>query len=165
MDDRMNEQQRVYYAQATTDYEMFRELSDKPVCHRLHYLQMCTEKLAKAYFKQNINTNVQASHAWFVPFMRAIQMDSRVRNSFGYRHDASFIGYIRSLMPLAYAVERMAPNLAGEGPNPEYPFPRSNPTIAPIEYDFQLWHDIQERAGKILLDFIRRAFERFPVWF
>jgi len=46
-------EQEAFLAQASSDYEVFQILLDLdrtvvPVCHPLHYLQMSTEKLAKA---------------------------------------------------------------------------------------------------------------------
>lgn len=46
-------EQEAFLAQASSDYEVFRILldfdrADVPACHPLHYLQMSTEKLAKA---------------------------------------------------------------------------------------------------------------------
>jgi hypothetical protein len=41
----------AFRQQALSDYAVFRHLTrvaDIPVCHRLHYLQMATEKLAKS---------------------------------------------------------------------------------------------------------------------
>lgn len=46
----MNEQQRLYLVQARSDRDILKLLSSQPICHQLHYLQMLTEKLAKAYF-------------------------------------------------------------------------------------------------------------------
>jgi hypothetical protein len=41
----------AFLTQARSDWQVFEHLydSDFPECHALHYLQMATEKLAKAY--------------------------------------------------------------------------------------------------------------------
>ena len=43
--------ERAFLAQARSDWNVYRLLSEsrEPSCHALHYLQMATEKLAKAY--------------------------------------------------------------------------------------------------------------------
>ena len=43
----------AFLRQAVSDYQMFKRLSDKrsdaAICHRLQFLQMATEKLAKSF--------------------------------------------------------------------------------------------------------------------
>lgn len=42
----------AFIAQARSDFQVYRHLAQSPefaVCHALHYLQMATEKLARAY--------------------------------------------------------------------------------------------------------------------
>ncbi len=161
----MNDQQRAFLAQANSDYEILRYLKDKAPCHQLHYLQMCTEKLGKAYFKRQTDTKVDGSHAFFVKFLRAISASGAARDGLGFKRTESFEDFIRSLLPLAYDLERIVPDLAGEGPNPEYPFPRSKPTTAPVDYDFSLWRDLQTPRGKRLQSLIGDISARFHEWF
>jgi hypothetical protein len=54
---------------------------------------------------------------------------------------------IRKGIPLAEAVEDLAPTLAGDGPNPEYPWPQDAPRIAPAEHIFGIWKELQETAA------------------
>ncbi len=161
----MNDQQQAFLAQAKSDHGVLGTLQGKAPCHQLHYLQMCTEKLGKAYFKRQTTTKVDGSHAFFVKFLRAISTNGAVRNGLGFVHSESFVGYIHGLLPLAYDLERLAPNLAGDGPNPEYPFPRSNPTIAPVHHDFHVWEALQTAQGQRLLKFVRELLEHFQEWF
>ena len=48
----MNTFQGLWWQQAKSDHQVFQRLRSEGVaqCHSLHYLQMVTEKLAKAYF-------------------------------------------------------------------------------------------------------------------
>lgn len=61
----MNEKQRLYLVQAQSDWNVYQFLKSQPICHRLHYFQMCTEKLAKAYFWKNPGAG-NLGHAAFV---------------------------------------------------------------------------------------------------
>jgi len=47
---------------------------------------------------------------------------------------------------LAEGVEDLAPAIAQDGPNPEYPWPRAIPEVAPAEHEFDLWLTL--RVGK-----------------
>lgn len=63
----MNRFQRVWWVQAKSDHEMFVVCRSNglPRCHSLHFLQMATEKLAKAYFWRSGNPPPK-SHSGFV---------------------------------------------------------------------------------------------------
>ena len=47
---------------------------------------------------------------------------------------------------LAERVEDLAPAIAQDGPNPEYPWPRNNPVVAPAEHEFDLWLTLRDTA-------------------
>src|ERR1700747_943943 len=86
----MNPRQLAYYRQAQSDWSVFRHFRPRSYpwwtavrrvwgslagvcpfsfapCHELHYLQMCTEKLAKAYYRAD--PDPRGSHAAFRRFM------------------------------------------------------------------------------------------------
>ena len=64
----LNIQQQLFLDQARSDYEIYEHLWHQNTCHRLHYLQMCTEKLAKVYFWRN-GHSPGLNHFVFVPFL------------------------------------------------------------------------------------------------
>jgi hypothetical protein len=133
----MNESQQLYLTQAQSDWKVFHLLRDQPVCHRLHYLQMCTEKLAKAYFWRGPGGQA-IGHAAFVKFIRSIATRRRIAERLGFTNPTSFAEWIKDVSDLAYELERLAPALAGDGPNPEYSWPRSEPRHSPVTHDFQV---------------------------
>jgi hypothetical protein len=135
----MNEQQRLWLVQARSDYRMFNELRHHsvPICHILHYLQMSAEKLAKAYFWRTGNPRI--SHAVLLKFFRAIKSNDRVRAAFRCGQRDAWKAMIDGISQVAFTVERLAPDLSGDGPNPEYPWPPALPTMAPAEFTFPLW--------------------------
>ncbi len=66
---------------------------------------------------------------------------------------------IRSSIPLAESIEDLAPALAQEGPNPEYPWPRANPQHAPAEETFGIWAELSDTSsGRQFLDLLSDLF-------
>ena len=58
--------------------------------------------------------------------------------------------WIPTISPLAYDLERLAPNLAGfNSPNPDIPGPHIAPVNAPVSYPFQVWSDLTERVAAV----------------
>jgi hypothetical protein len=165
----MNSFQELWWKQAKSDHDLLirlRELGASP-CHQLHYLQMTTEKLGKGYFWRS-GVPPLKSHASFVQCLRAFSQvrgseRSRLANAFQFRRHADLRSWIRSALPLAYRLERLAPALAGDGPNPEYPWPPDIPTKAPVDFEFDVWNELVETGnGRRLLRIVELAIDRFP---
>lgn len=145
----MTEYQRLFLVQARTDFAVFVLLRGKPEfppCHALHYLQMATELFGKAHaWKHGPRTN---THRAFVGFLRGLSTSRDAQRLLGFKgQNANWAHLIRKSLPLAERVENLAPALALDGPNPEYPWPRNEPEFAPAEFEFDLWQDLQETAG------------------
>ena len=160
----MNEQQRLYLVQARSDWMMFQLLERQSACHRLHYLQMCTEKLSKAYFWRDRRQG-EFGHAVFVHFLRAISNHRETAMGVTKSGVNALRSRIEDVMNLAEAIESLAPALSADGPNPEYPWPRHLPTSAPVEHDFQVWVDFQETQGRVLKDMIGKILSNFEAWY
>ncbi len=165
----MNDRQRLYFDQAKSDYDMFLFLEGMAVCHRLHYLQMCTEKLGKAYFyaRKPLPGRV---HTGFVKFLRDLSTKKGIWKVLGFGRQEDFESYIKSKQDLARQVENLAPTktCAGDGPNPEYPWPPppKDPIQAPVHYRFAIWDELENTGkGQNLQDLIKRIFQIFPDWF
>jgi hypothetical protein len=160
----MNEQQRLYLVQARSDRSILRLLGSQPACHQLHYLQMLTEKLAKAFFWRGPGAEA-LGHAAFVRFVRAIASNRRVAEGLGFTSMLSFREWIADVSDLAYELERLAPALAADGPNPEYPWPRAYPEHTPAEHDFVFWRHFRSRSGFTLLRMLDLILDNFESWF
>lgn len=163
----MNSYQQLWWQQARSDHEVFVLLRRQGVaaCHTLHYLQMVTEKLAKAYFWRS-GTPPPRSHAGFVQFLRFLghargSDRERVANLFSFKRFDDFQQWLRGVLPIAYELERLAPDLANNGPNPEYPWPHQVPEFAPVLHDFQVWRSLTSRQGRDLMRVIHIAIDRF----
>lgn len=162
--------QRLWWAQTRSEHRVLLLLrkSGAEACHQLHYLQMVTEKLGKAYFWRS-GTAPRKSHASFVKFLQALtgrpQNDrNRIARLLGFERSEDFENWIRVTAPLAYDLERLAPALAGDiGPNPEYPWPRLTPVESPAEFEFSVWLQLSDTGrGRGLLKIIDHAVEKFP---
>lgn len=166
----MNEFQRLWWEQAKSDYEVFALLVREGVapCHSLHYLQMATEKLAKAYFWRD-NSPPPKSHAGFARFLRFVVSQGRDRdriaNLLNFSRFVDLRSWIRAVLPLANDLERLAPALANDGPNAEYPWPYSRPQSVPVEFEFQAWQELRDTwQGRRLQDVVKRAIREFPAY-
>jgi hypothetical protein len=156
----MNEQQRLYLVQARSDWTIFQLLSRQSVCQQLHYLQMVTEKLGKAFFWKGPGAE-NLGHAAFSRFVRAIATNRRVAELIGFPDIISFREWCSDVSILAYALERLAPAIANDGPNPEYPWPRAAPRHAPVEHQFDTWEELNTRNGHCLRRLVQQILVHF----
>lgn len=162
----MNRQQAVFYRQSVSDWRLFEELRNRPLremCHELHYLQMATEKLAKAYL-WGTRTPPRQTHASLVQFLRRTATSQRVQVTLRFTDREQFTAMIHAALPLAYLIERAAPDLAGDGPNPEYPWPRNMPETAPVDHDFTAMREIETARGRRFLELIPHLLVTFEAW-
>jgi hypothetical protein len=162
----LNGPQRLFLDQSRSDYEMFRFLGRRDVCHRLHYLQMCTEKLSKVYLWRNGNFP-GFGHDKFEPFLNHLDaIRSDLHGMFGYRDVRHFTLKKPSILDLARSIQRLAPAHGNNGPNPEYPWPPNMPTTSPLVHTFTEWADWNHSvAGRRLKYFVENLLENYPVIF
>lgn len=123
--------------QARSDYEMLRRLlsdNDVDVCQVLHYLQMTTEKLAKAFLTPP-GGRYPNTHNAFAEFVRVVKRRREFQAACGFSQAIAFRAYMDGLLPLAQAVEDLSPD-GGDHPNPEYPWYVGGMILVPAEYAF-----------------------------
>jgi len=163
----MNPFQKTWWEQAKSDYEMFKLClgMSLPQCHALHFLQMATEKLAKAYFWRK-GEPPPRKHTGFVQFLRFListqSRSRRIRKAFSFRRIEDFQSWLKSTLPIAYELERLSPDLAGDGPNPEYPWPHTSPKNSPVGHHFGIWETLNSSKGRGFLQMIHAAINHFP---
>lgn len=144
-----------YLIQARSDYAILRKLQSRDVehCHRLHYLQMVSEKLAKAMLTPASRTTpAPTSHAMFVRMLQVLKSRPEIRRKLGYQDTVIFKAFIDSLLQLAARIERLSPDQAGLiNPNPEYPWKNTatGNIFAPAEYAFPEFNPRDPRMIKI----------------
>jgi hypothetical protein len=166
----MNSYQQVWWEQTRADHSVLLLFRQRGIaaCHQLHYLQMVTEKLGKAYFWRT-GRPPRATHASFVRFLQALDDrpspdSNRIAELLGFGRPQDMQNWIPTITPLAYDLERLAPDLAGyNSPNPEYPWPHVAPTYAPVSYEFRLWTELTETGrGRQLMRVVDAAVLGFP---
>ncbi len=161
----MTNQQRLFLIQARSDFEVVKVLTTQhpqlPSCHALHYLQMATELLSKAH-QWKYGPPSELSHLGFVSFLRSLRANRRARIQFGFKdHSEAWEQLLRKNTAIAERVESLAPAVAGDGPNPEYPWPRSSPKFAPAETPLPVWEELQRSPiGRQFMLFVEGLFEK-----
>jgi hypothetical protein len=162
----MNRQQEVFYKQAQSDwriYAMLRTIAPRVACHELHYLQMATEKFGKAHLWGSPDPPVR-KHRAFTRSMQKVKESSDCWQRLGLTEKSHLRSWVDSIIPLVEQIERLAPNLADPGPNPEYPWPPDRPTTAPVEHSFPVWHELETGQGRKLIRLIQSLIDSFPAW-
>ena len=157
-----------YYAQASADWDMFRELrlrDDVPVCYALHYLQMATEKLAKAYRFRDTTTAAESlltSHVGFGSFLTSFLHSQRIHQAFRNR-SAQLSVVRRGCGQLARLVEQLAPAVGGTArpENAEYPWADGADVAAPVHYSFPSLDLRQNPHARVFLNFVQASFEEY----
>jgi len=149
----------AYSEQAKSDFSMFNELKDgdTPFCHQLHYLQMATEKLAKAYLTPTGSGRYQKVHNAFVRFIRTAGTMPGIMNAAGFSNREHYQAYLRGLLEKAHLVEDLSPE-GEDHPNPEYPWQTPNGIETPLRYGFD---ELQFHNPKMikLLHFVTKCIE------
>ena len=145
--------------QARSDYELlnFLRLGDAPLCHQLHYLQMATEKLAKGFTTPRGGPPPPRVHRAFVRFVQSVRGDPQLQRACNCG-PGQVDAYIASLLPLARLIEDLAPAVANNGPNPEYPWPTPDGVTAPVGYPFPALQ-FNSRNLINMLTFLDRCFQ------
>lgn len=151
----------AYLDQARSDYEVFHFLLKQgntiPYCHVLHYLQMSTEKLAKAFLTDHTPARPARTHNAFVKFVRVAGSRPEMQRICQFSRTIDFKRYVNSLLPLAQAVEDLSPE-GSDHPNPEYPWEATGIILSPLGYHFSLLHPTTPMMIK-LLEFVQNCFK------
>lgn len=133
---------RAFLEQAKSDYSLFTELNQtrKARCHQLHYLQMATEKLAKAFLCDRDGRPPRKSHLAFTRFLKISKGRPDIRRKLGYASNyLGYCTYVDNLLPAAAKVEALAPTATDtDKPNPEYPWQQTTrEVVPPVNYGFR----------------------------
>jgi len=162
--------QTAFLKQARSDWEAYLKIAESewPYCHRLHYLQMTTEKMSKALLIADDADleSVMKSHAAFVKFFRIIANRRSLSRMLGTKKSQQRAQF-KTFLPLVHEIELLAPALAQNGPNPEYPWKDASAKIvAPVDYLFPLAKRLRQTPqGVQLLKYVELFLKRFEELF
>ncbi len=150
----------AFVAQARSDFALMQRLNrtDCEYSHRLHYLQMFSEKLAKGMLAGFRGAAPDHSHIVLVQMLQNLKGRPDLRERLGYASSSVFKRYISSLLETAGNIAALAPSAAGdERPNPEYPWRdrTSQELMVPCHYEFSEFDPTSPRMQK-LTDLLRR---------
>jgi hypothetical protein len=114
----------------------------------------------------SLGTFVGNVHTGFGRFLKALATrradQPRIAGVLGFGRPEDLKHWVTQVLPLAYSLQNIAPAEAGNGPNPEYPWPHEAPAHCPVGHAFPLWSQLSETGqGRKLLELIQRAVERF----
>jgi len=157
----------VFLTQARSDWDVSEHLKETslPTCHMLHYLQMATEKLAKAYLLAGPTDikSVRSTHRAVTRFLQLLSRNEGLREEMGMK-PRQLRTYVQQILPLAHKIESLAPSLAGNGPNPEYPWKAPAGAFhAPATHEFEIDTDLDNSLGFNLIKLMRTLLAKFKV--
>jgi len=155
----------AFLEQARSDWRAYEAIQNLSLdeCHVLHYLQMATEKLGKAMLlaEEDDIKKVRTSHKAFIRFLHVSARHPIVQEHLQMSAQQMRM-YIKSLLPLAQEIEKLAPALAQDGPNAEYPWMDPSGSIhIPAFFQFSVAQQIKELKGRKLLRLTRFLLDRF----
>ena len=128
---------------------------------------MTTEKLGKAVLLRS-GTNldkVSSTHKTFVRFLQVAARNPSLRQAF--QLDARQLQeYVKDVLPVADQIERLAPTLAQNGPNAEYPWKTPSGDVkVPASFAFPVMRELRSLKGRKLLKLIKRLLDEFDTFF
>ncbi len=156
----------AYAEQSRSDFAVYQvQLQSAEECHRLHYLQMACEKIAKAYRLRDpvsFNPDDLYSHAVFSKFIVGFLKSTPTRNRYQSQDSKrrQMEGYAKSL---ASEIERLAPALDRENrpDNAEYPWMIGETIFVPCRYAFPVSLLLGEQGGRDILKLIEIAIKNY----
>jgi len=106
-------------------------------------------------------TQMRSSHKAFSRFLQLAARHPALSHQFEMS-PRQFLEYVKSLLPLASAIERLAPALAQDGPNPEYPWQESSGIVQiPALYRFPVSIQLEQPKGRKMLRLTQALLEQF----
>ena len=157
----------AYAQQSRSDFAVYQKhLQGVEECHRLHYLQMACEKIAKAYRLRDpvsFSPDDLYSHVVFskfiVIFLKSVPVRSRYRVQEAKRRQME-----RYARTLALEIEKLAPAVDREQTpeNAEYPWIIGDTVFAPCLHRYPVSRLLGEQGGRDILKLIEIAIQNYP---
>ena len=157
----------AYAAQSRSDFTVYRlHLTSAEECHRLHYLQMACEKIAKAYrLRDRVSVNLDDlySHVVFSKFIVIYLKSTPVRHRYRAQ-EAKRRRMERYAHSLALEIEKLAPAVDRDQTpeNAEYPWMVGETIFVPCRHSYPISRLLGEQGGRDILKLIEIAIEDYP---
>jgi hypothetical protein len=137
-------------------------------CHVLHYLQMATEKLAKAYRVRDTSAPLEGDggllrrHVGLVKFIRALLLSPKMQEAYAWR-SSQLASFSKTAAALEGEIEKLAPAVdqATTPENTEYPWLADDSVVVPCEYTYPQLSLFEQPGGRGFIKLLRRAVEDF----
>jgi DNA-binding transcriptional MerR regulator len=135
---------RAYTKQGVSDLSVYRHLTSAGAsindCHRLHYLQMASEKIAKGYQFRYTNKSIEAlssSHAGLPEFINSYCQSAAMKSRYAGR-TAQLETIRNDLYRLGTELEHLAPAIERQRSptNVEYPWSNGVTLTVPCDHAF-----------------------------
>ncbi len=156
----------AYARQSQSDFKIYQEvLQDVEECHRLHFLQMACEKIAKAYRLRdtpNFPEENLYSHVFFSRFILSLLTSPQIKDRYRSR-DAKLKQMVRDGQRLARQIEKLAPAVDREQTpaNVEYPWVEGNSVFTPCSYKYGNLSLLTQQNAHEFLRLVTTAIEDF----
>jgi len=150
----------AYAKQSFSDFQTYEYLCDAkglPHCHRLHYLQMCLEKLCKAYrYDRPLDElslrNLQSTHGVIAKILPQIVREHWRQVGLGSARKDQ----LQRVREICRELDLLAPSVDDGGRRPdnvEYPWPSPEGVgmNVPCEYKFAIDQRLRSSDGRMLL--------------
>ena len=160
----------AHLKQARSDLEVYEFLKSEkglPHCHELHYIQMATEKLSKAAMYQDNPSHAGPikTHKTFLKFLKIAERAPSLKKRF-QMSASQWRAHLKSLRTVAFEIQKLAPAVAGNGPNSEYPWEDHTGTVFfPAGHNFRIHIILSKPKGRSLLKFVKLISREFPSLF
>lgn len=160
----------AFAAQGRSDWRVYQYLASLqspsfPVCHSFHYLQMATEKIAKAYRIRDTASDVDdlaRHHPGFEEFVNAFFRSPQIRSEYVGK-DSALRALQTNAAALAREIEKLAPatDRSAAPENAEYPWERDDCVFRPCEYGYPNLSFLKAHSGRATMNMISRAFSDY----
>lgn len=156
----------AYAEQGRSDFAVYKEhLQGVEECHRLHFLQMACEKIAKAYRLRDTPSFTEEdlySHVIFSRFISNLLTSPQIKQRY-YGKDATRKHIEKYARGLAQSIERLAPAVDWKGTpsNVEYPWVSGLTAVVPTGYRFAVSEQLAKPDGRNFLNLIEIAITDF----
>ena len=134
----------------------------------LHALQMAGEKIAKALlygldpqYRVGGDGERKLSHVSLSRLVDTLGSKRKLAAAL-QMSESKFEGCLGSFGPWYRQIERLQPQLAGDGPNVEYPWQNGGTWVAPCEHRFGLLAQLLNGEGLKSLRFLERLARAVP---